>query len=249
MEKINFKFLNFCTIYGSTGSIEKETKREYCFSTIFYQGPNKLKNDYTIEIYWDKYKDEYDNNCLLTTEQLVTHINEIKKLKSFDHTLEKHENKYVLKLHLTGPRMYHKVILSWLRYSYEWPFNVALYEAFKLKETRGFKQENLFNLFNLVGASMNYRKHGTDIHAIGEFDRFKQLINYKEFKTLVKEAYINKPKGQINYIVPVLNRYDKDWKYIEHNNKNLLSTEFWEKDFEKRLDIYKHNYKILKENK
>ena len=250
MRKINFNFLNFCTIYESTGSVDKELGREYCFSEIFYEGPNKQKNNYILEIYWDKYEDNDNNNCLLTTEQLVEHINEIKKIKSFEHELEKHEDKYVLKFTLDAPRIYHKIILSWLRYSYEWPFNMALYETFKLKDTYGFKRENLFNLFNIIGASMGYEKHGTDIHAIGAFNRFKKLVTYKEFKQLIETARKKDPRKQINQVVPYIDNINlKDVPRQEDFKIN--ESEFWEneKDFKKRVKIYRNNYKILKENK
>lgn len=249
MRKINFNFLNFCTIYESEGSVNKDLDREYCFSEIFYEGPNKQKNNYILEIYWDKYEDNDDNNCLLTTEQLVEHINEIKKIKSFEHELEKHEDKYVLKFTLDAPRIYHKIILSWLRYSYEWPFNMALYEAFKIKDLYGFKRENLFNLFNVVGASMGYRKHGTDIHAIGEFDMFKKLVSYKEFKALIEKARKDDPKKQINKVVPQVNG---KFALIPQDKKiKITNSEFWEDDkgFQERVKVYRKNHKTLKENK
>ena len=51
MKNINFKFLNFNTMYESKGSVEKAMRREYCFSTIFYQGPDVQHNKYVIKIY------------------------------------------------------------------------------------------------------------------------------------------------------------------------------------------------------
>ena len=249
MRKVNFNFLNFCTIYKSKGTVNKNLHKEYCFGEIFNQGPDEQKNTYALEIYVDKSDDNDDNNCFLTTEQLEEHINTIKTIKNFEHCLEQKENKYVLTFTLDAPRVYHKIILSWLRYTYEWPFNIALYEAFRLKNTHGFKQVNLFNLFNLVGGSMNYYKHGCHIHAIGEFNRFKKLTSWTAFKKDIKEGYKADPKCKINDLVFILEGDDYKFKYIQkHPKLKFNNSEFWEleKEFKKRIAVYKHNLKILK---
>lgn len=246
MRKINFNFLNFCTIYRSKGSNDHKLKKEYCFSQIFYQGPNEQKNEYVLEIYVDKAKDNDDNNCFLTTEQLEEHINTIKKIKNFKHTLEQKDNKYILTFTLSAPRVYHKVILSWLRYTYEWPFNIALYESFKLKETPGFKRMTLFNLFNLVGGSMNYYTHGCDIHAIGKFNAFKKLTSWEDFKKTIERHYKIDPKCQLNNLVDLVK---DEFIYIKHHKDlKFTNSEFWEREdeFKKRIRVYKKNLKILK---
>lgn len=249
MRKVNFNFLNFCTIYRSKGSNDHNLKREYCFSQIFYQGPNTQKNEYTLEIYIDKAADNDDNNCFLTKDELEEHINNIKKLKRFEHTIEECPNKYVIHFTLDAPRVYHKIILSWLRYTYEFPFNMVLYETFKLKKVKGFKRVNTFNLFNLIAGSMDYTKHGCNIHAIGEFNKFKKFINWKNFnKTIVKE-YKRDPNCEINSLVEYLNNYNYNFKYIEKNPKlKVNNSEFWEteNEFKNRIKVYRHNLKILK---
>lgn len=249
MRKVNFNFLNFCTIYRSKGSNDHKLKREYCFSQIFYQGPNTQKNEYALEIYIDKAVDNDDNNCFLTKEELEEHINTIKKIKKFEHTIEELPNKYVIHFTLDAPRVYHKIILSWLRYTYEFPFNMALYETFKLKKIPGFKRVNTFNLFNLIAGSMNYTKHGCNIHAIGEFDRFKKLINWKDFNKKITQYYKRDPKCEINSLVDYAHLKDNEVKYIKKNpNLKINNSEFWEteNEFKNRVKVYRHNLRILK---
>lgn len=249
MRKVNFNFLNFCTIYRSKGSNDHKLRREYCFSQIFYQGPNRQKNEYALEIYFDKAVDNDDNNCFLTKDELEEHINTIKKIKKFEHRIEELPNKYVVHFTLDAPRVYHKIILSWLRYTYEFPFNMALYEAFKLKKIPGFKRVNTFNLFNLIAGSMNYTKHGCNIHAIGEFNRFKKFVNWEDFnKTIIRRNNLD-PKCEINTLVDYLNENEYNLKYIKKNpNLKVNNSEFWEteEEFKKRIKVYRHNLKILK---
>ena len=249
MENIDFKFLEFWTYYASKGTTNKNLRREYCFSTIFY-GDAIQNNDYTLYIYKKGHEKMHDNNCLLTTEQLKEHIEEIHKIYKFEYKLKETEDKYILKFKINAPVMYHKIILSWLRYSYEFPFNIALYECFKLKNIKGFKRITLLNLFNVVGASMNYSKHGTSIHAIGEFHHIKTLLSYKRFKSIINKTIKNHPRCQINDLIP-LKDLEYDFNYIKvPKDMKINHTDYWydEKEFKKRLKIYKLNIKLLKEN-
>lgn len=248
MLNIDFKYLEFWTYYSSKGTTNKDLKREYCFSKIFY-GNNKQNNDYELYIYNDGHIKTHDNNCLLTKEQLITHIEEINKFYKFKYELKnlKGNTGYKLIFNLDAPLIYHKIILSWLRYSYEFPFNVALYESFKVKEEKGFKRLTMLNLFNLIGSTMHCTKHGTNIHAIGVFYEWKELISYKDFKKSLDFEVENNPRCQINNII---NTYEDDVFEILKlpANKRINHTDYWEdeKEYKKRLKLYKKNLKTLK---
>lgn len=248
MLNIDFKYLDFWTYYSSKGTVNKNLAGEYCFSKIFY---NKYKqnNNYVLYIYNNGYIKHRDNNCLLTTEQLIQHIEEINNFYKFEYDLKKlKENKgYELIFNINAPLIYHKIILSWLRYSYEYPFNVALYETFKVKEEKGFRRITLLNLFNLIGATMNCTKHGTSIHSIGVFFDWKKLINYREFKKLIRIARKNREDCPINNIIPVMDK--ESFKIIDiPKGERINHTDYWEneKEYKKRLKIYKNNLKTLK---
>jgi hypothetical protein len=193
-------------------------------------------------------KNENDNTNNNIQDNLdIEHINEIKKIHKFEHTLFEEEDCYTLHMELNAPRMYHKVILSWIRYTYEFPFNVTIYEAFKLKEIHGFKQLGLLNLFNIIGPSTKIYKHGCDIHAIGCYDRIKKLISWKEFKSLINKAIKNNKRGQINDIIPTKHL---DIQYIEvPNGHKITNSNYWldETEFAKRVKVYKNNKKVIKE--
>lgn len=248
MLNIDFKYLEFWTYYSSKGTTNKDLKREFCFSKIFY-GDNKQNNDYELYIYNNGHTKNHDNNCLLTKEQLITHIEEINKFYKFKYELKTLRNNegYKLIFNLDAPLIYHKVILSWLRYTYEFPFNVALYESFKVKEEKGFKRLTMLNLFNLIGSTMHCTKHGTDIHAIGVFYEWKELISYKDFKKSLDFEVKNNPKCQINSII---NTYENDvFKILKlPANKRINHADYWEneKEYKKRLKLYKENLKTLK---
>lgn len=247
MVDIDFKYLEFYTYYSSYGDIDKDLSREWCFSEIF-DGDSSMCNTYELYIYRYGYKFNGDNNCLITKRQLIQHIEEIKKFHDFDYTIENINKGYKLQFTIDAPLMWHKIILSWLRYSYEFPFNITLYEAFKIKKKTDFKNETLLNLFNLIGATIGCTRHGTGIHAIGNFYDFKKLISYKDFTEAVEELIEEDCFGAINCIIPTVKNIEL--KNLKFNlNYRCNHTDYWKDEnlYKERLEIYKHNLNIIKQ--
>ena len=247
MVDIDFKYLEFYTYYSSYGDIDKDLSREWCFSKIF-DGDSSMCNTYELYIYRYGYKFNGDNNCLITKRQLIQHIEEIKKFHYFDYTIENISKGYKLQFTIDASLMWHKIILSWLRYSYEFPFNIALYEAFKIKKETDFKDETILNLFNLIGATIGCTKHGTGIHAIGNLYDFKKLISYKDFIEAVEECIEEDCYSEINYVIPTVK--STKLKTLKFNlNYRYNHTDYWKdkKLYKERLEIYKHNLNIIKQ--
>ena len=73
------------------------------------------------------------------------------------------------------------------------------------------------------------------------------VLNYKEFHTLIE---INRKINEgcaINGIIPILDK--KDFKTLKlPANKRINHTNYWEdeKEYKKRLKLYKENLKTLK---
>lgn len=246
MVDIDFKYLEFYTYYSSYGDIDKDLSREWCFSEIF-DGDDYMDNSYELYIYRYGHKFNADNNCLITKKQLIQHIEEIKKFHDFDYTIENINKGYKLQFTIDAPLMWHKIILSWLRYSYEFPFNVVLYESFKVKKEKDFKDLTMLNLFNLIGATIHCCKHGTGIHAIGELYVFKHLLSYEEFIEKVEDNIENGAYGRVNKIIPITK--DNKLKILELKlGQRINHTDYWKDEtlYKERLEIYKHNLNILK---
>lgn len=262
----NFTMLNFCTEYNSEGNTQVTMRRVACFGDIFRSEKNGIvqKNKYTIKLYkiGDLLNKEMQNNaCLTDRAGVVHHLKILQSVFKFGYRLKENKNDFKLSLTLEGDLIYHKYMLTWVRYLYEYPFNVFLADAYKLKNIAGFKFESIINLFNLVGATSSIFQFGTDIHAIGETSWFKALMTTKEIQARLKEL---KGGGTfISDIFPVLhaktgwnapNKKLKDVTTLEDINidyDRLHSSDYWdsEEEFNKRLELYKKNYKILKDYK
>lgn len=258
----NFLMLNFCTEYSSEGNTRKDMRRDSCFSTIFHSEGNGIvqKNKYTIKLYkigdWLNKKGQ-NNACLTDRAGIVHHLKILQSVFKFNYRLKEIRNHFILTVTLNGDLIYHKYMLSWVRYLYEYPFNVFLADAHKVKNTTGFKFESIINLFNLVGATSGICEHGTGIHAIGETAWFKALMTIKEIQAKLKE--LEGGHKQINDIFPVIHA-EKGWgapnkklkgvttlEDIDIDNNSLHSSDYWgsEEEFNKRLELYRKNYKIL----
>lgn len=250
MRNINFNFLNYCTRYESTGSVDVDLDSHACFSDIF-DGNEYQDNYYYIEIYKRNYDSEYDsddNNCLLTPNQIKEHLNEIKHFyKNFKYELLENGCVYELKFHIKAPLIKHKVILSWIRYLYEFPFNCFLYESFKLKKVKGFKKVNSLNRFNLIGATSNIDVRGERIHGIGDVTQMKQFMNWKEFNSKLYNLHKKSPYSPLYNIFKELNL--DNIKLLKKTNKTYNLT-YWcnKKNFKERVDYYKTNYKLIKQH-
>ena len=250
--KKNFLMLNFCTEYSSEGNTQKDLSKSACFGMIFGSKYNGIiqKNKYTIKLYkiGDLLNERRQNNaCLEDRAGIVRHLKILQSLFKFSYHLKENEDHFTLTVTLEGDLIYHKYMLTWVRYLYEYPFNVFLADAYKLKRIPSFKFESVINLFNLVGATSGLNEGGTDIHAIGNTRHFKSLITTKEIKAKLKE--LEGGDKRINDIFPILPR-EKVETLIE-DDYNLHSSDYWdsEEEFNKRFELYKKNYKILTDYK
>lgn len=257
--KKNFLMLNFCTEYSSEGNTRKNMYQDACFSTIFYSEENGVvqKNKYTIKLYkigdWLN-KKRQNNACLEDRAGIVHHLKILQSVFKFTYHLKEHEDHFVLTMVLEGDLIYHKYMLSWVRYLYEYPFNVFLADARKLKNLPEFKSESVINLFNLVGATSGICQHGTGIHAIGETAWFKALMTTSQIKEKLKELCGGNTR--VNSIFPVVyaekgygapDNKIEEMETLEEDENNLHGSDYWEseEEFAKRIELYKENYKKL----
>lgn len=245
----NFLMLNFCTEYSSKGNTNKNMCKDACFSTVFYSERNgvKQKNVYTVKLYkmGDFLNKKRQNNaCLTDRAGVVHHLKVLQSVFKFAYRLKENEDHFLLKITLEGDLIYHKYMLTWVRYLYEYPFNVFLADAVRLKQLPCFRFESIINLFNIVGATSGICQHGTGIHAIGETANFKELLTTKQIQGRLKE--LEGGNKRINDIFEYLND-GYEWKNLEDNG-NLGCSEYWESQehFDKRVPIYQENYKTLK---
>ena len=167
------------------------------------------------------------------------HLKILQSVFKFNYRLKEIRNHFILTVTLNGDLIYHKYMLSWVRYLYEYPFNVFLADAHKVKNTTGFKFESIINLFNLVGATSGICEHGTGIHA-----KLKELEGgHKQINDIFPVIHAEKGWGAPNKKLKGVTTLED----IDIDNNSLHSSDYWgsEEEFNKRLELYRKNYKIL----
>ena len=250
----DFLFRTYCTEYfaHSNEGFIKKMGREACFARV-YRYLEKHKRStiwYKIIIYrgieFGK-KTGRDNACLLSHKELRNHIDQLKGLIPFKCRIRDFEDKegpkYEVNIVITdGTVLQHKYALAWIRYAYEFPFNVTLFESRKLREEKEFKFMSGFNLFNIVNQCL-------DIWGSGHSIAYDNRVLLKSRKSLAEKL---KSKGlQVNDVFACARDLNGD--HIGHRGKNkpfcITDIEYWEDNelyLEERLPIYKKRLKHLK---
>ena len=224
---------------------------EACFSFVFAQtGKENISEEYEVILYkGTAFSREHhnSNSCLFTKKQIRNHLKQAQGIYPFDfHITEaaKWRGGYsVFKIHLkltNVPGTFHKYLLTWLRYMYEYPYNVILYDAYKLKRDPCFRFTSMSDLFNLVLSCFN--ENPRDIHQIAGNQVSKTMLKRDIREKLQNIQILN------NIYVKLKNKVKIN--QIPNGDGGLTTTdfEFWESDdiFERRRKpVYMNVYKEI----
>lgn len=245
--------LNLHTEYSCTGDFERKMKSNVCFRQVFEVLENEKKKfsiNYVIRIYagFDAAeKKRWNNVCLLNKKELRNHINQLKGIIPFRAKIltKKGDNGDFYEVHLQLDNVkgiYHRFILTWIRYVYEFPYNVYVVEAQRLRKEKLFMFESIANLFNLIGSCVTLGGgHSCAYgHTIGFLQRKELSARLKETKYL-NNIYSHSHEG------------DSIETRVEHNGENLTwyDLAFWKDEelFQKRLPVYVEKFKKIKHKK
>lgn len=246
MKTHNLKFLNFYSYYGSQGDIEHNMRAEVCFSHIFHchelPKNNIIKNVYTIRVCHSgiDIKEGRSNQCYLSLTDIKRYLTQGKKFVNYNYHIRKTKDYYYITADVQDVHLAHKFILTYIRYLYEVPFALYLYEAVRLKhDCPEFKSLDYLTIYNIVSATIPNYGHGTDIHNIGASYTFKRITPIKQIK-----QYLQKLENDwLNNIFEVVEDAE-----LQTLKVNFNTTEPWKlkKDRQQRIATYVHNYNILK---
>ena len=245
----DFQFLDYHTEYSCKGEFEKEMDAEACFSFVFSRTSERnISEEYEVILYkgTDFSREHHSSNsCLFTKKQIRNHLRQAQGIYPFDFYITEVSNwrgglsVFRVRLKLTNvPGTFHNYLLTWLRYMYEYPYNVILYDAYKLKKDPCFRFTSMSDLFNLVLSCFN--EDPREVHQIAENQVSKTMLKRDIREKLQKIEMLNN-------IYDKLKNKSKDNK-IPDKDGNLTTSdfEFWESDdiFERRRKpIYMNVYK------
>lgn len=238
-----FKYLSYSTIYQASGDLvfeNKDLEGEACFSYIFNNVKINKKQHiiYSIYISTDPsfIQENHENNfCFLTEEQIKFHISYLRFISSFKYKITKKfiddYSGFRIDLDLNAIGIVHKMFLTWIRYLYEYPYNLVLYDSFKLREEKRFiEKSNYLNIVNFVTSFFS----NESIHQIPLYlHKIPKFITRKSFKDrLMKCDRLNDILEDSGIRIKMVDEYDEIDDFVE--------------DFDNRKNKYIENLNKLK---
>ena len=247
-----FCFLNYRTEYACSGDFNLAMRVKVCFADAFHRLGDKesVSETYVIKVYKQSTlkEENHSNMCYFTRKQIKNHIDQLKDLfpirSSVIDVKGAEKPHFVVTMRIENlPSMCHKYALTWLRYLYEYPYNMISYDAYRLKQDPKFRFESIANLFNLVaGCCCEYVG---EVHAAVGNDPVG-FLRRRELKAKLREA------ARVNHLYMRIGGRAR--KRIPDRVGELTSSDFeyWDSDKifeEERKPIYMKAYNKIKDKK
>lgn len=243
-----FKYLSYHTEYSCDGTCNKKMSSEVCFSGIFSKITNESDITYNIRLYpgLDLCVESHNSNaCLFTKNELKNHLRQLNDMYPFSYRVVEEVVRdkvcYRVVLHLKDvPATFHKYVLTWLRYTYEYPYNVILRDAYILKKDPIFRFESISNIFNVVSICCPaFVGEGHSISA----DSINKPLRKKELRDRIKEV------NRLNGIYEKL-KLKKSKLPDKIRDFDCYDAEYWSEElFEFRKPTYMNMFNKIKGNK
>lgn len=245
-----FGMLNYSTEYAAYEEDRQihRMQSEVCFAAVF---PDELcSRKYVVRIYKgteQARRFNRNNNCIFTKSEIEKHIMECKKLFPFSFTVIEDEgiDRFIVTLCISGPAIYHRFLLTWVRYLYEFPYNMFLYDAIRLYRSGIFRATNIFNIYNIVSSSGIYSGEG---HSIDAANHILKLKTIKELQHALEDR-VRTGEFRMYGLFDVVDCPEYRCQEIEriYSKFEVQDLDFWvsKEHFEGRKHIYEANYRAL----
>lgn len=216
--------------------------RYACFYDVSWRLKERegiVHNKYNIWVFKPQEEDHYYgpsyelnrnyNATLLTLEELNAHVHAVQYLFPFKYKVLEFEDHYEVCLDVNQPELYHRYLLSWIRYTYEFPFNVA---CFDMHQLRRLPECRFISTANLMLTTLSLSDNPRTDHCIMTMGVNRGLKN-KELKdkltrtNRLNSIYTRVPRAEL----PII------------STSYSASREVQMEGFEKRKKVYLKYYK------
>lgn len=212
-----FNYLNYCTKYSVSGSFKKSMKEEACFRSIFDKATDDGSYTYTIVLYTSnkKLNEQKNNYCFFNKSQVKNHINQLKDLGDFKSIVIDKKDRIEVIIKISEQcNLFHRYLVSWIRYLYEFPYNVLLLDAYRLKQEKKFRFASISNLMNVCISA--YPVFYRDLHGIIQYRALHKPLSKKDLKDRIRHRYrlhdiYNVTGGDTKRLPDNVNCYDLDF--------------------------------------
>lgn len=262
--------LNWSTYYDSRGTIgditnvENITYQRACFHDTYPDTLDDVEQHIKIAIKKGTSELRKFNNhyCPFSKSKIIEHIEYLKDLFDFNYNIEDRSDQYVINVDFEGKGIYFRILVTWIRYLYEFPANMALKDVYRIKDLPKFKDVNIFSLSTLVLDSL-FAGYYYDDH-LCDNEHPSCLVTLNELRHRIESLIEGDYSFRTMDIFKPENR-EKQCKIITNRNemytKQLEDMRIWHADgsrlgymkdwmskglFKLRLKLYRENIKALK---
>lgn len=227
---------------GKTIADENVMQGAACFGRIF----SFLKRSKTYEAVYKikclKNFEKYSGNyCSLDLEQIRKTLRYMRETFDIGVQLENFDDHYLFTFTVKGLAIKHKVVLTFSRVFFEYPYNELAKDVFRLRQAGvvdgiNYSHKGFMELFHLM--NITYKDFWASGHCLFAYPCYDFSIKP------LKEAF---EQGTDR----VQNIYDGDYdirgkiKNIRFNRSGID----WDDDFDQRVVTYSENFQILKQLK
>lgn len=259
--------LSLCSEFSCEGHVNVEMSRSACYGRALNLWRNETRTPkqitWTIRIRklgTPEDISDYNNFCLMKKEEIEAHLEYCKNTYGIDfeynivETTRFGKGCFVLTVGMNRRKTEQKFVLTWIRHLYEFPFNMFMLDALKLKnEEKEFEEEHLVNILQVVGSTYTVPEHESNGDFVCRQYRsdqclctpFKKLVSIEEIKEhnttsdLITSSYSeNQSKADI------IHYKDESGAEVQET----LTLEYWQNPdtWEERRQAYLDNYKVYK---
>ena len=216
---------------------------------------NNVEVDWTIKVMKREAWDTGNGRCItfMKKEDYEDYYKRLQEVYPFDFEIDDTSNDYVLiKLHIDAPCMWHKMILTQIRYIYQYSMCYILDDALTLKKMDAYKNMDILDIMNIVAKTIYPQVYESNEYMIygyseGNADVIIRPFNDEEFRSIAKA------EGD-KYEHPYINNIGKHYTMGAPKGLKALTDEFpcfvswnvFKKTFDIRLPYYENNLKIFK---
>lgn len=231
-----FDFNSYFTKYSCSGNFElKDNNNTACFAQvveILKKKKRKFTETYHIRCYDASNKNVLgswkSNKCFLNQRELLNHVKQLRSIMDIKGiSVKKIDNYFLVSATISAYETSHHYFLNWVRKTYEFPFNMYLLHARRLR--RKLFRESIFNLYNIVAYAYRGNNYSHDTGCGGTLYTVEEL----------KKRLLTHKVGLVNSVFPNIGK-----KYLNRYLHESRDLEIWqdEKDYEikqeKYLEIY-----------
>lgn len=177
----------YYTNYSTTGDVElaidRPNRNVACFAQLYRELYKTQTINYQIYVYKvGSDGQKRGNTTLLTKHELYNFIKSAKKLFPFSFQIEEQKDHYIIHAKLTGGVVHHKYLTTWIRYTYEYPYNICCLNVMQMRKTHMCDYINTPNLMHSYMMHLSFNCG----HAIIKNWRSPELVNYEKQKIALR---------------------------------------------------------------